>query len=53
MPLALIGFVLFVIAAVLQLIGGHAVTEMWCIIIGGALACLAIGWPYSWLHRPA
>lgn len=37
--LAIAGFIAFVIAAILQLVGSHANIEIWLIIIGGALVC--------------
>jgi hypothetical protein len=56
--LAIIGLVLYVIAAILKLISQHADFREWLIIIGGALVAIDVAWGWhragpGYYRRPA
>jgi hypothetical protein len=46
--LAVLGFVLFVIAAILKLVDKYPNSILWLVIVGGALVCAEVAW--GW-HR--
>jgi len=45
--LAILGFVLYVIAAILQLTGKYPAAIIWLIIIGGALVAAEVAWGWN------
>jgi hypothetical protein len=45
--LAILGFVAFVIAAILHLVKHDAGAVLWLIIIGGALVCAEVAWGWN------
>lgn len=52
--LAIFGFVAFVIAGILLLVGGHYTVMMWMIIAGGLLTSANCAWGWAgprWGHR--
>jgi hypothetical protein len=52
--LALLAFILFLIAAILRLVGTHASMVIWLIIIGGACVSAAVAWGWAgprYVHR--
>jgi len=53
--LAAIAVVLFIVAAILKLVGKHADWLLWLVIIGGALVSVEVGLfmhRHGWYRRP-
>lgn len=54
--LAILAFVVAVIAALLQFLGGHQHVVIWLLIIGGLLLSAEVAWGVhraGWYRRPA
>lgn len=45
--LAILAFILFAVAAVLRLVGGHGDLVIWLIIVGGACVSAAVAWGWA------
>jgi high-affinity Fe2+/Pb2+ permease len=53
--LAAIAVVLFIVAAILKLVGKHADWLLWLVIIGGALVSIEVAWflrRHGWYRTP-
>lgn len=46
--LAILAFIVFVIAAILKLVGKDTNALQWLLIIGGALVSAAVAWGWGW-----
>jgi hypothetical protein len=47
--LAILGFIAFAIAAILELVKTHVDAVIWLIILGGLLVCADVAW--GWYRR--
>jgi hypothetical protein len=47
--MAILGFIAFTVAAILELVKTHLDAVIWLIIIGGALVCADVAW--GWYGR--
>lgn len=50
--LAVLAFVLFVVAAVLELVKSHTDMIIWLVIIGGAVLAFEVAWGWYGRVRP-